>query len=134
MRFRAIRLALSGLLIASATALVAAPEQRLAILDLVQGGTWQLHEIGSTAPVRSMCVRDPGLLLQIGHGTSPCTRVVVDNQARTATVHYSCPGAGNGRTTIRVESETIVRLQTQGIARGAPFDHDYEARRTGACR
>lgn len=134
MRYRALRLALSGLLIASATALPAAPDERLAILDLVQGGIWQLHEIGSTAPARPICVRDPGLLLQIGHGTSPCARVVVDNQARAATVHYTCPGTGSGRTTIRVESATIVRLQTQGIARGAPFDHDYEARRTGACR
>ena len=133
MRHRALRLALAGLLAATTASLLAAPGDRLAILDLIPDGNWQLREIGSTAAPRAICVRDPGMLLQVGHGASQCARFTVETGARTATIHYTCPGAGHGRTTIRVESAGLVRLQTQGIAQGNPFDYDYEARRTGAC-
>jgi hypothetical protein len=50
-----------------------------------------------------------------------------------ATVHYSCPGSGWGRTTVRVETPRLARVETQGIAGKAPFAFTAEARRVGAC-
>lgn len=125
------RLAIAGLIAVSAAATGQGP--RLAVLDAVLPGSWQLHEIGGPGQDRTICVRDPGLLLQIRHGTTACSRYVVAETPRSATINYTCPGMGNGRTTITVENGSLARIQTQGIAGGAPFDHDYEARRLSAC-
>lgn len=125
------RLALAGLIAVSAAAPAQAP--RIAALDLIAPGQWSLHEIGSSDPPASLCVREAGSLLQLRHGGVSCSRFVVDQGPREATVHYTCPGQGYGRTTLSVEDAGVVRVQTQGLLRGAPFDFDYEARRVGAC-
>ncbi len=128
---RIFRLAAAGLLTLSAVA--TAQGARPALLERVQPGSWTLHEIGSKGRDRSICVRDVGALLQIHHGTAACSRFIVSETARAATVQYSCPGQGYGRTTVTLESPSLVRIQTQGLATGAPFDVDYEARRGGRC-
>lgn len=125
------RLGAAGLIAVSASAPAQAP--RVAVLDLVAPGSWSLHEIGSSDAPHALCVRDAGALLQVRHGASQCSRFVVDQGPRRATVHYTCPGLGYGRTTLAVEDEGVVRIQTQGLLRGEPFDFDYEARRTGSC-
>jgi hypothetical protein len=131
MRRHLPRLAIAGLIVVSVGAPAQAP--RVPVLDLVAPGNWSLHENGSTDAPRAICVRDAGMLLQVRHGASQCSRFVVDQAPRRTTVHYTCPGLGYGRTTFAVEDEGVIRLQTQGILRGAPFDFDYEARRTGSC-
>ena len=60
-------------------------------------------------------------------------QTALKNTADNATIHYTCPGSGHGRTTILVETPRLFHLQSQGIAGGAPFDFDYEVRRVGAC-
>jgi hypothetical protein len=108
-----------------------APE--LAVLTRVETGQWQLKEPGATAIARSICVVDPAVLLQLGHSGAQCSRFVITDTPDTATVHYTCPGAGHGRTVIAMETPRLLRIQTQGMAGGAPFDLDYEGRRIGAC-
>ena len=109
----------------------AAQAPRLAALSAITPGQWQLTETGGAA--RSICVPDPLMLLQIEHGAAQCSRFVIADDRRSATVHYTCPGSGHGRTTISVVDGDQFHLQTQGIHDGAPFDTDYEARRIGAC-
>ena len=109
----------------------AAQAPQLAALGAVTPGQWQLKD--ADGATRSLCVADPRVLLQIEHGAALCSRFVVANDARSATVHYTCPGAGHGRTTITVDGGQRFRLQTQGIHDGAPFDTDYEGRRLGNC-
>lgn len=128
---KSVRSALSGLLILGATAAVA---QAPAILNGIAPGEWRLHEIGVKGSQRSICVRDPRQLLQVRHGGASCARFVIADGPRRATVRYTCPARGYGLTTITVESDAVVRLQTQGLFRGAPFDLDYEARRQGPCK
>ena len=125
------RLAVAGLALLASGAMPR--EAGLDVLEKVQPGVWRLHEIGSRAAGDSMCVRYPRLLLQIHHRASQCARFVVSTDARAVTVHYTCPGAGYGRSTLRLEQPGLARIQTQGLARGAPFEMDYEARRGGAC-
>ena len=115
------------------SAVATAQGPRLAALDAVLPGSWTLHEIGAAGGDRTMCVGDAGALLQVHHAHISCARFVVADGPRTATIHYTCQGQGHGRTTITVEGSSLVRIQTQGIAGGAPFDVDYEARRGGAC-
>lgn len=132
---RLVRPAVAGLLffggVAMAGGVAKAPP--LAAIAEVQPGQWQLREIGAGTSTRSLCVNDAAMLLQLRHGGAQCSRFVIADEPHVATINYSCPGAGHGRTTIRVETRNIFRLDTQGIADGAPFDFVYEGRRTGDC-
>ena len=121
------------LLIGGLTAAVPARAPQLAALTRVETGQWLLKEPGATATARSLCITDPTVLLQLGHSGAQCSRFVIADTPDTATVHYTCPGAGHGRTTISLETPRLLHIQTQGIAGGAPFDLDYEGRRIGAC-
>lgn len=127
---RALACALAGVFAGGAVA--AAPEP--AAMAQVRAGEWQLHEVGTPGPARTLCVGDPRRLLQIEHGAAACSFRTIVSTADTATVRYVCPGAGNGMTELTVESRAIVRLHTQGVRRGAPFDVTYEARFAGSCR
>lgn len=124
------RPALAGLLFISAAA---AGAQGMSALNAITPGEWRLHEIGTRDAAKSICVSDPRLLLQVEHGSTACARFVVAETPRGATIRYTCPGRGHGLTTITVESGTVVRLRTQGMFRGAPFDLDYEGRWQGRC-
>lgn len=125
--------ALGGLLILAAPALT---QNRvgLSALARLEPGLWQLRDLdgGDTRP-QSLCVADPAILLQIQHRNSPCTRLVIANDRNSATVHYTCPASGFGRTSVRVETPRLAKIETQGISENAPFVFRLEARRTGAC-
>ena len=113
---------------------VAAQTPGLAMLGTLERGQWQLRDRDdASAPVRNLCVNDARVFLQLHHERAQCSRYVIEDEARSVTVHYTCPGAGHGRTTIRKETSRLVQIDTQGIANGAPFSTAYEARRTGNC-
>lgn len=129
---RALRLAAAGTLILVCTS-GASMQRRTALVALgaIEKGQWQLRETdGGTSKV---CVTDPATLLQLRHPGAQCTQVVVENSRDVATIHYTCPGRGYGRTTIAVETSKLVRIDTQGIADGAPFASEFEGRKVGAC-
>lgn len=117
---------------------VALPAQQarapgLVALANVEQGAWELHEIGRPRAPR-LCVSDVSELLQLRHrGGAGCSRFVIANQPREATIHYTCPGAGHGRTVVAVETPRIVRVETAGIANDAPFDLRMEARSVDRC-
>lgn len=103
------------------------------VLATIEPGRWQLTATDSDT-TRSLCVRDTRMFLQLGHpGIAQCSRFVVAEGPREITVHYTCPDAGHGRTTIGLVTPRSIKLATQGIAGGLPFQHDYAARRIGDC-
>lgn len=104
-----------------------------AVLGDIEPGQWQLREAGSTAPPKLICVSNADRLIQLEHPGLACARILLNDQPRTATISYTCPGAGHGRTMIRLETRNSFHLETQGIASGAPFDMAFEARRLGPC-
>lgn len=101
----------------------------------LQRGLWELRELGTPTPSapHSICVSDPALLLQLQHRDAACSRLVLENEPRSATVHYTCAAGGFGRTTLRVSSPSSVRIETQGIDRDRPFDYVTEAHRKRSC-
>lgn len=103
-------------------------------LDMVQPGLWMLKSRESQVSSRSVCVSDVRALLQVQHGAAMCNRFVIANTARETTVHYTCPGSGHGRTTIRVETPRLIQIESQGIARREPFAVEFEGRRVGECK
>lgn len=122
-------------LLASAIAASAAPAEAptLTALSQIQSGEWTLSSRDRSVPARRLCLGDPRALLQIRHGGAGCGRFVIANDPRQLVVHYTCPGAGHGRTTVRVESERLIHIDSQGIAENMPFDWSFEGRRTGEC-
>ncbi len=126
------RLSLIATGVAAATA-VPAQAPSLAMLDRLEKGSWQLRERGKDAVLQTMCLGDARRMIQIEHPQTNCSRYVIEDTPASVTVHYTCPGAGHGRTTIRSETNRLVQIDTQGIAGGRPFSQAIEARRTGAC-
>ena len=126
------RCLLGACALAGATA-VPAQAPSLAMLDGREKGSWQLRERGSDAVLQTVCVGDARRMIQIQHPRSNCSRYIIEDTPNSVTVHYTCPGAGHGRTTIRAETNRLVQVDTQGIADGKPFSQAYEARRSGAC-
>ena len=135
--WKSVKLGLLGFVIGSAwiaagAAWTNAWAQRVAPLNAVAQGRWQLSEINGPGRM-SVCVADPGALLQLQQGTSTCTRMVLDRSRSSMTVHYSCGGTGHGRSVLTVRSAHSIKLETQGVTRGAPFAADYDGRLIGPC-
>ena len=103
----------------------------LTALQNVEAGQWQLR--GSGGATRSICLSDPRALLQLQHVGATCSRFVISNDLKRSTVHYTCPGAGHGRTTVRVETPRLVQIDSQGVAQNEPFSMVWEGRRVGQC-
>lgn len=104
----------------------------LAALAGLERGQWQLNASGGGAPER-LCLANPSALLQLRHRGVQCSQFVMENTPQRAMVRYTCPGRGHGRTIVTVETPRLVRVETQGLVDGAPFDEEYEGRRVGAC-
>lgn len=118
--------------LAGATA-VPAQAPTLPMLDRLEKGSWQLRERGKDDVIRTLCLGDARRMIQIYHPRSSCSRYIIEDIPTSVTVHYTCPGAGHGRTSIRAETNRLVQIDTQGIADGKPFSQAIEARRMGAC-
>lgn len=126
------RPALFALGLAGAT-VVPAQAPSLAMLDRLEKGSWQLRERGGDTVLQTLCLGDARRLIQVYHPRQSCSRYVIEDTPGSVTVHYTCPGAGHGRTTIRSETNRLVQIDTQGIAEGRPFSQAIEARRVAAC-
>ena len=51
----------------------------------------------------------------------------------SATIEYHCAGADFGRSEIDVITPRSLRIETQGISDGLPFNYVLQARRVGEC-
>ncbi|MAW98183.1 MAG: hypothetical protein CMN72_00750 [Sphingomonas sp.] len=112
----------------------AAPKSGIAVIDALETGKWQLTEKDKPGGLdRSVCLPDKVALIQVAYSSDECSRFVIDNQPRSGTVHYTCPGKGHGRTTLRMETPRRVEIETQGVWNGMPFNMLIDARKTGVC-
>jgi hypothetical protein len=110
----------------------AAPRGPLAFAKIRPGG-WQLRALDGSATPRRICLSNPDELVQLRHPGAVCSRFVLDNAPDTATIHYTCTGAGYGRTTIKVETGELIRIDSQGLINQSPFQVALEGRRVGSC-
>jgi hypothetical protein len=127
-RFVLFGAALGGLAVAGASAHV-----RLSGLAGVKPGLWEVSRTARGDRPARICLRDVGQLASYAHDPARCTRTVLRNQPGTVVMELSC-GADFGRSTLTVTTPRSLKLETQGIRRGEPYDQTYYARRVGECR
>lgn len=105
----------------------------LTAMRAVAPGSWSLRVPGAAEAARESCFADTAAFLRLRLRTDQCSRFVIEDSPRIATVHYTCPGIGHVRTTIHVDTPRSLRIESEGIADGMPFSDAYEARRIGNC-
>ena len=91
------------------------------------------RSLDKSEPDRRLCIQDGYELIQLRHPGAACSRFVLTNNPEVATVHYTCTGAGYGRTTIKVETGQLIRVDSQGLVNQSPFQVSFEGRRIGEC-
>ncbi len=123
-----------GLMVASmAASAQPAHAPTLKAMRGVAPGRWLLRPVGQVSPPRDSCVADPAAFLRLRHRGAECSRFVIDDGVDSATVHYTCPGAGHVRTVVHVDTPRSLRIESEGFADGAPFSDAIIARRVGDC-
>lgn len=118
------RVALIGLLSAAAAPRALAP---------ASGGLWQVADSPKGAPKLSLCLADPVLLSQWEHRTARCSRTILSDQGNKTVISYTCADGGFGRSEVSLLTPRTMRIATQGISAGGPFNYVLHARRVGNC-
>lgn len=99
----------------------------------VAPGLWEVGGLpGQKAPARE-CVALSGELAQLEHRGKRCSRKVVSDNGTAVLVEYSCTGRDFGRSKLTLLTPRSVRIETQGISDGLPFNYVAQARRVGDC-
>lgn len=97
------------------------------------GGLWEVSRSATGAHAERFCAPQAAMLAQWEHRRNQCTRVVISSTATEAVIHYTCTGGGFGQSKVRVITPRSLRIETQGIADGLPFNYVLHARRVGNC-
>ena len=100
----------------------------------VAGGLWEVSASASGKDAVQRCIRDPLALAQWeSRDKARCTRLILDDKPGRVRVQYTCASGDFGRSDMEVITPRSVRIATQGIHDGFPFDQTYHARRLGGC-
>jgi hypothetical protein len=102
-------------------------------LEPASGGLWQVARSAKGAPEQALCVADPILLAQWEHRGGQCSRVIVSDRGDRTVINYSCADGGFGRSEMTLLTPRTLRIATQGISAGGPFNYVLHARRVGNC-
>jgi hypothetical protein len=125
-----LTLAAAGCILAG---LVLTAAQQPSALGMTSPGEWELAGVpGAKTPIRE-CVTDLMMLAQFEHRGHHCTSSVLSDHGNSTVVQYTCAGADFGRTRIDVLTPRSLRISTQGISDGLPFNYVLQARRLGDC-
>jgi hypothetical protein len=107
--------------------------QQPSVFAQVQPGLWEISGApGAKTPLRQ-CVADIAALARFEHRASACTARVVKDSSSSANVDYTCGGAGFGHSQVELLTPRSLRISTQGISDGLPFNYVLQARRIDDC-
>lgn len=115
----------------AAIAIIAAGQP--SVLADVQPGIWEITGApGAHGPVRQ-CIVDIVSLARFEHRNNRCSMKVVKDGGGSVQIDYNCPGAGFGQGQIDVLTPRSLRISTQGISDGLPFNYVIQAHRVDDC-
>ena len=101
-------------------------------LNGASGGMWEIDGMPGGKTVRQ-CVADPALLARIEHRGLPCSQSRVSVSGASEVFRYNCPGSGFGQAKLTLITPRSLRVETQGISGGYPFNYVAQARRVSNC-
>lgn len=117
--------------VTAALLLIAADQP--SVLTQAQPGVWEISGApGAKTPVRQ-CVADIAALARFEHRARSCTARIIRDDGSSASIRYNCGGAGFGNSEIDVITPRSLRISTQGISDGLPFNYVLQARRIDDC-
>ena len=120
-------------LLVSAGALLLTAAQPLPTLAQTQPGLWEISGApGAKAPLR-LCVADVPSLARFEHRGRACNAKVLKRAGSLTAFEYSCGAAGFGHSDVEALTPRSLRISTQGISDGLPFNYVLQARRMGDC-
>ena len=123
---------LAFILACSAAPILLAAGQPTA-LSQTQPGLWEISGApGTSAPIRQ-CVTDIALLARFEHRAKACNAKILKDRGTMTAIDYSCGEAGFGHSQIDVITPRSLRISTQGISDGLPFNYVLQARRVDDC-
>ena len=111
---------------------LAAAQQPLALTQ-AQPGLWEVSGAPAAGAAVRECLTDVALLARFEHRARMCNATVLRAGPSSMTVNYSCGAAGFGRSEINVITPRSLRISTQGISDGLPFNYVLHARRVDDC-
>jgi hypothetical protein len=98
-----------------------------------QPGLWEISGAPGNGPPVRECVADVAALARFEHRASSCSAKVLRQGGTSASIEYSCGAAGFGHSQIDVITPRSLRISTQGISGGFPFNYVLQARRVDDC-
>jgi hypothetical protein len=120
------------LLTIAGASLVMAAGQPSALI-VAQPGIWEISGApGAKAPLRQ-CIADVAALARFEHRAKACNARIIRDDGSSTAIQYSCGGAGFGNSEIEVITPRSLRISTQGISDGLPFNYVLQARRIDDC-
>ena len=121
------------LLVSAGALLLLTAAQPLPTLAQTQPGLWEISGApGVKTPVRQ-CVADVPALARFEHRGKACTSKVLKHVGSLTAFEYSCGAAGFGHSEVEALTPRSLRISTQGISNGAPFNYVLQARRMADC-
>ena len=100
----------------------------------VQPGLWEISGVpGVDAPARQ-CIADIAALARFEHRAKTCAAKLLKTSGSVTSIEYSCGGAGFGHSEIQVITPRSLKISTQGISDGLPFNYVLQARRVDDCQ
>jgi hypothetical protein len=97
------------------------------------GGLWEVSRSATGARPTKLCVPAAAIFAQWEHRRARCKRDVISASESGAVISYTCPSGDFGRSQVRVITPRTLRIETQGISSGFPFNYVLHARRLGDC-
>jgi hypothetical protein len=126
-------LAASGLTAALTVGLTPGAAEQPPSIAQAQPGLWEISGVpGATAPSRQ-CLADIAALARFEHRAKACSAKVLKTSGSMTSIEYSCGGAGFGHSEIQVITPRSLRISTQGISNGLPFNYVLQAHRVDDC-
>lgn len=102
-------------------------------LATLEPGQWSVSRSATGTKAVSLCVHDFAALAQWEHRARQCTRTIVSQKDRELVVRYTCPGGDFGQAKLTTLTPRSLKIETQGIHSGEPFNYELFARKSGAC-
>ena len=96
-------------------------------------GLWEISGFPTAGTAARQCLANTATLARLEHRGQNCTERVISHTPTSKLIHYTCANGGYGQTKLTMLTPRSLRIETQGISAGYPFNYVIQARRVANC-